>query len=351
MTSSQASAVPPPTVSAVPPGSGRNTARRSTGIGLVGRILRMRELGPAVGLIVVVSFFSILSGNLWSPNSLTAISSVASTVGIVSVGVTLLMISGEFDLSVGQLYAFTPIVWGILFVSNGLNEWVALAIALAAAVFVGGVNGWVTTYFRIPSFITTLGMLFVLQGLNNLLISGNQLTAFEDHPTMTVLGARLGDTPFYMPLIWMVGVALVAWFALTRTRYGNWVFATGGRAGPAKAMGVPIDRVKRTNFIFCSLLAGLAGCMQFAYLRGVTQAQGDKYELLAITAAVLGGTSLFGGVGTVVGSIIGAFLLASIAIGLVLIGAPGSFYVTFIGLMLVLVVIANVRLHRFGNVG
>ena len=152
-----------------------------------------------------------------------------------------------------------------------------------------------------------------------------------------------------MPLLWMFAIAALVWFVLSRMRYGNWTYATGGKAGPAKAMGVPTARVKRINFMLSSFLAGLAGCMQFAYLRGVTQAQGQNYELLAITAAVLGGTSLFGGTGTIWGSIIGAFLLASIQIGLVLIGVPGSFYVTFIGIMLVLVVISNVRLGRFGT--
>jgi ribose/xylose/arabinose/galactoside ABC-type transport system permease subunit len=147
----------------------------------------------------------------------------------------------------------------------------------------------------------------------------------------------------------MLVIAAIVSFVLTRMRYGNWTFATGGKAGPAKAMGVPTARVKRINFVLASFLAGLAGCMQFAYLRGVTQAQGQNYELLAITAAVLGGTSLFGGTGTIWGSVIGALLLASIQIGLVLIGVPGSFYVTFIGIMLVLVVISNVRLGRFGT--
>jgi simple sugar transport system permease protein len=166
---------------------------------------------------------------------------------------------------------------------------------------------------------------------------------------MSVLGARIADTPFYTPLAWMFVVALVFWFVLTRLRYGNWTFATGGKVGPAKAMGVPTAKVKRINFVVSAVCAGLAGCMQFAYIRGVTQGQGQNYELLAITAAVLGGTSLFGGTGTIWGSVIGAFLLATIQIGLVLIGVPGSFYVTFIGIMLVIVVIANVRLGRFGS--
>jgi simple sugar transport system permease protein len=312
-------------------------------------LLLVPELPPGLGLVAVVIFFTLQTANFWSPQTMTAISTVASTIGIVAVGVTILMISGEFDLSVGQNFAFTPIVWAILFVTGDMNEWLALAIALGLAASVGAVNGLVTTTFGIPSFIATLGMFFVLQGLNNLLISGHQLIMFDPSPAMSLLGAEIGRTPFYMPLLWMFAIAAVFWFVLTRLRYGNWTFATGGKVGPAKAMGVPTARVKKINFILCSTLAGLAGCMQFAYLHGVTQAQGQNYELLAITAAVLGGSSLFGGSGTIWGSIIGAFLLSTIQIGLVLIGVPGSFYVTFIGVMLVIVVIANVRLGRVGG--
>lgn len=316
---------------------------------VIEQLLGIRELAPGLGLIVVALFFTAQTANFWSPQTMTAITTVASTIAIVSIGVTMLMISGEFDLSVGQNFAFTPIIWALLFVSNGINEWVALVIALVVACLVGVVNGLVTTIFAIPSFIATLGMFFVLQGMNNLLISGHQLIMFDPSIAMSVLGARLGTTPFYMPLLWMFVIAGAFWFVLARLRYGNWTFATGGRVGPAKAMGVPTARVKRINFVVSAFLAGLAGCMQFAYIRGVTQGQGQNYELLAITAAVLGGTSLFGGTGTIWGSVIGAFLLSAIQIGLVLIGVPGSFYVTFIGVMLVIVVIANVRLGRFGG--
>jgi simple sugar transport system permease protein len=330
----------------VPARSLPGTAQRTS---LLEALLKVRELAPVLGLLGVVLFFTLQTPNFWSPQTMTAITTVASTIGIVAIGVTMLMICGEFDLSVGQNFAFTPIVWAILFVSNDMNEWLALAIALGCAALVGITNGLVTTVFGIPSFITTLGMFFVLQGLNNLLISGHQLIMFEPSMAMALLGARIGTTPFYMPLVWMFVIAGAFWFVLTRLQYGNWTFATGGKVGPARAMGVPTARVKRINFVLSAVFAGLAGCMQFAYLRGVTQAQGQNYELLAITAAVLGGTSLFGGTGTIWGSIIGAFLLSSIQIGLVLIGVPGSFYVTFIGIMLVIVVIANIRLGRFGG--
>ena len=139
----------------------------------------MPELAPGLGLIAVVLFFTLQTENFWSPQTMTAISTVASTIGIVAIGVTMLMICGEFDLSVGQNFAFTPIIWAILFVTNDMNEWLALAIALGFAISVGLVNGYVTTRFGIPSFITTLGMFFVLQGLNNLLISGHQLIMFD----------------------------------------------------------------------------------------------------------------------------------------------------------------------------
>jgi simple sugar transport system permease protein len=193
--------------------------------------LGVRELPPGIGLAAVVLFFSLQTGNFWSPQTMTAISTVASTIAIVSVGVTMLMISGEFDLSVGQNFAFTPIVWAILFVSNGVNEWLALALALASSAGVGLVNGLVTTVFGIPSFITTLGMFFVLEGLNNLLISGHQLIMFDPSAAMEFLGGRIATTPFYMPLIWMFAIAAAFAFVLARLRYGNWTLATGGKVG------------------------------------------------------------------------------------------------------------------------
>src|SRR5262249_10988216 len=150
-------------------------------------------------------------GKVFSPQTLNAVFNISSLFAIVAIGVTILMISGEFDLSVGQNFAFTPIVWATLFVVNGWNEWAALAVALLCAAAIGLVNGYVTTLFRIPSFITTLGMFFVLQGLNNLLISGHQLGAFDPHPSLTLLGAKIGTTPIQAPLIWMVVIGTLAW--------------------------------------------------------------------------------------------------------------------------------------------
>jgi simple sugar transport system permease protein len=307
-------------------------------------LVRVRELGPAVGLVLAIVVFASLSPHFFDPQSLTAITTIASTVSVVAVAVSLLMISGEFDLSVGTIYAFTPIVWVILFKYNGYDPLVALVIALAIAALFGLLNGVVTVGFNVPSFIATLGTFFALEGLNNLLIGGGDLVITEKSPLLDILGQRLGDSPFYAPLIWTLCIAAVAWFVLSRTTYGNWVMAAGGRRGVALSMGVPVGPVKMTNFVMTALLAGFAGCLETSYLRSVTQAQGQDLALLAITAIVVGGTSIYGGTGSIIGAVLGAFLVSTIQVGLILIGAPGTFYVTFIGLLLVVVVIVNSRL-------
>jgi simple sugar transport system permease protein len=134
---------------------------------------------------------------------------------------------------------------------------------------------------------------------------------------------------------------------LARTSYGNWTYASGGRAGVARAMGVPARYVKLGNFVLCSFLAGFAGCAQYAQLGIVSSGFGENYNLISIVAAVLGGASLFGVIGSIPGTVIGALILGVLETGLVLIGAPSSWYTSFIGVILIVAVIANSRLSRF----
>jgi len=314
---------------------------------MVGWALRKQELAPALGLLIAGALFNARSSHLFDSQSLTAISTEASTLGIVAVAVCLLMIAGEFDLSVGTVYAFVPVVWVILFKYNGVPILIALLLSLLVATGVGLSNGIVAVRFGVPSFITTLGMFFALEGLNNLLVGGGDMVINEpDRGSVVVaaLGQRLGGSPFYASLVWTVAVATLGWMVLTRTTYGNWTFAAGGRVGVARSLGVPIGGVKIASFALTGLLAGFAGCLQTAYLGSVTSAQGQDLALLAITAIVVGGTSIHGGSGSVVGAVLGAVLVSLIQVGLILIGAPGTFYVTFIGLFLIAAVIGNARL-------
>ncbi len=314
---------------------------------LLGRkIVRARELGPLVGLVVMLSIFQAINPLFFTPNEMTGLTTIAASVGIVGVGVTFLMIAGEFDLSVGAMYALTPIVMGKLLTTFGWNEWLSFAAAMLLAVAIGFLNGLVTLRLGIPSFITTLGTLFIVNGMNLLLTSGQQVEYYGTSTLFPILGGQLGSSPFYAALIWMVVITAVFWFVLERTRYGNWTFAAGGRGGIARAVGVPVTRVKNINFCITAALAGFAGCTEFGYLGSVSSGQGTQMELYAIVVAVVGGTSLFGITGTIIGTFIGALLLGTLETGLVLIGAPGSLYTSLIGLILIIAVIINVRLDR-----
>jgi len=307
--------------------------------------LRRREVGPMIGLVALIAVFGVMSNHLFSRQEINGVTALASSIGIVAIGVTFLMISGEFDLSVGAVFALAAVVFGKL-VNGGLPIGLALLAVLALAAGIGCANGIVTTRFAIPSFITTLAALLIVQGID-LVVSGGNTILFFGHSTITsVLGGTIPHTTIGNRVLWFVGLTALLWFVLERTSYGNWVSAAGGRAGVARAMGVPTRRVKLINFVVCSMFAALAGIMQFASYGAASAQDGQDYELLAIVAAVIGGTSLFGVTGTIIGTFIGALILGLLQTGLILVGVPGSWYEPLIGAILVVAVIVNVRLSN-----
>ena len=309
-------------------------------------LLRRREFGPLVGLLTLVVVFGTMSSHLWSRQEVNGVTALATSVGVVAVGVTFLMISGEFDLSVGAVFALSAVVFGKLIADGGFTPWLAFCAVLAIAAGIGCVNGIVTTRFGIPSFITTLAMLLIVQGIDLVITGGNTILYFGHSSIVSVMGNTIPHTTIEYRVLWFVGVTALLWFVLERTPYGNWVAASGGRAGVARAMGVPARRVKLINFAVCSMCAALAGIMQFVSYGAASAQDGQDYELLAIVAAVIGGTSLFGVTGTIIGTFIGALILGMLQTGLILVGVPGSWYEPLIGVILVLAVIVNVRLSK-----
>jgi simple sugar transport system permease protein len=308
-------------------------------------LLRRRESGPLLAAVVLVIIFSSTSSKFFSASEISGLTSLASAVGIVALGVCFLMISGEFDLSVGAVFALSAVLFGKLLSDAHFVDIVALLAVVAIAGGIGLVNGLITTVFGIPSFITTLAMLLVVQGVDLVITQGNTILYFGHSNVISVLGNQLNNA-VAAPLIWFVVITLLLWFVLEHTSYGNWTRAAGGRAGVARAMGVPANRVKIINFVTCSILAAWAGCTQFASYGAASAADGQNYELLAIVATVIGGTSLFGVTGTILGTFIGALILGLLQTGLILIGVSGSWYSPAIGVILVLAVIVNVRLSR-----
>lgn len=301
------------------------------------------ELAGIVLLVLLLVVFQVASnGVLLSYNNLQGVFGLLPEVALVAIGVTILMIAGEFDLSVGSVFALAPMVMAVSMVA-GVPFAAALPLGLCAAALVGLVNGFITLRFALPSFITTLGMLFVARSLTVVISGGFPPLLPADIPAF-VFTQFVGLVR--MSMFWFAGIAALLAVMLSATNWGNWIKATGGQLDAAAAMGIPTGAVKMFCFVLCSLLAGFAGIIQVLRLGSPLPSLGEGLELQAVAAAVIGGTSLFGGVGTVAGAIVGALLIRLIDNGLVLSRVDANWFKFAIGSLLVLAVIGNSWLRR-----
>lgn len=299
-----------------------------------------REIGVLFALLVICLFFSLSAPNFLSTLNLLNVFRQVSVIGIITMAMTTLIISKEFDLSVGSTYAVVGILVALLYRNYEVSIWLASALGLIVAACLGLVNGILTVKGQIPSFIVTLGTMMVYRGLA-LLISGGQPQSVRLPASFfNLTGARLwAGIP--APVLWFVGITIVTWFLLHKSAYGFKVFATGGNAEAARLSGIKTDRVKITNFIFTGLTAGLAGIISMSYLSSATPTQGQGMELQVIAASVIGGTSLFGGAGTVIGAFMGALLMGVVRNGLVLMGTSAYLQELIVGMVLVAAVLLS----------
>lgn len=301
--------------------------------------------GIALLVILAVVFQWRSAGVFLSGDNVRGILGILPEVGLVAIGVTLLMICGEFDLSVGSVFALMPMSVAILLESE-VPFWPAVLVGLAIAAAIGFVNGYVTVRFAIPSFITTLGMLFIARSLT-VVISGGFPPLLPDDVPSWVFTQFIGPAGlFRMSFVWFAGLAAIVAALLSLTNFGNWVKATGGFVDAAASMGIPVIRVKIACFMVCSMLAGFAGLIQVLRLGSPLPSIGEGLELQAVAAAVIGGAALTGGVGTIVGAIVGALLIRVIDNGLVLSQVDANWFKFAIGLLTILAVVANAWLRR-----
>lgn len=307
-------------------------------------LLGHREVGVAVALVVVYVVFMSMKKEFLSAGTLGDIVTVAAELGTVAVGVSFLMIAGEMDLSVGSNFALTGMLLAMFITRFSWNPYLAFVVVLACAAGIGALNGLVTLSARIPSFITTLGAMMFWRGVALYLTQGWPISVFADVPLLRWLGGTKVYHTFHISAVWWLIIGAVFWVTLQKTAYGNWVFATGGKRAAARALGVPDTRVKLVNFILAGVMAGLAGCLQLGRMGSMSPVWGQDLPLEAIAAAVVGGNSLNGGVGSILGAMLGAVTMASIRIGLVMVGAPAYWYMAFVGFIVVAAVALNVRL-------
>jgi simple sugar transport system permease protein len=281
------------------------------------------------------------------PSIIGVIFRVAPEMGIVAVGLTILMIAQEFDLSVGSTLAFCSMIFAWSTVEFGFNPVLSMLFALAAGCIIGFLNAIVTTRFGILSLITTLGTMMWWRGMVLVLTGGHPEVFYVEQDYPAFYAALMGNfASIPVQMIWFVSITAVLWIVLEKHKFGNHVFATGGNKEAARAMGINTNRTKTICFVIVGVMCGLAGVMQTARIQGSNAIMGTGMELVVIAAAVIGGTSLSGGTGTIWGTLFGIMLLQFINAGLLIMRVPAFWYQALVGLVIVVGSILNTAIEK-----
>ena len=336
-------------------------------------LVRRPELGAIGGLFLVTLFFlSVANPSMFSLAGIMNFMAPAAQLGILATGAALLMIGGEFDLSLGSMVAFAGFVFAAALVVWQVPLAVALLIAFAVAVLIGVINAQITMRTGLPSFIVTLAFLFILRGLTLVglkwasggatqlrgvkeAVEGSFIAPLFMGHTFTGLFAWMSEhdwidkfdtgapkvTGIPVEILWFVALTLVATWVLLRTKYGNWIFAAGGDPRGARKSGVPVAHVKTALFITTAMCATLVAVLTVLDAGSTDARRGFQKEFEAIIAAVIGGCLLTGGYGSAIGAFFGSIIFGMVLIGLTYTGIDQDFYLVFLGGMLLLAVIFN----------
>ncbi len=342
------------------------------------RLLRRPELGALSGTVIIYLAFAVFAGDsgLFSIPGIANFLQVSAQLGILAVAVALLMIGGEFDLSVGSVIGFASVTIGLCVTVIGLPIWAAICIAFVMAVLIGTMNGFLVVRTGLPSFIVTLASLFTLRGLTLVMtrhFTGRTQIPYitEGHQTdwfVTLFGGkflqplfqwmgslgwlalRQDGTPIVaglsMSVAWWLGLTAIATWVLLKTRTGNWIFAVGGDANAARNVGVPVNRVKILLFILTACSATLFATIQVLEAGSADTLRGFQKEFQAIIAAVIGGCLLTGGYGSAIGAMFGALIFGTVEMGIFYTGIDTDWFNVFLGIMVLLAVLVNNYVRR-----
>ncbi len=295
--------------------------------------------------LVFVTLFSVFIPNFFTPNSAVVIFTVAATISIVGAGQTMLLINGELDLSVGTVFALAPFLMNSGY-QLGIPLVLAFALSLMGAALIGFANGYISVKIGVPSLITTLGMFFLIRGITLAISNFHLVTLPNVEPFRSVLGSSVIQGVLPVPMLWAVAVAVVVGLMLASTRHGLWTIATGSNLNGAGEVGVNTSATKIKNFVLASVLAGLAGIIQAMRIGSAEPLQGGfTLTLGSVAAAAIGGTSLFGGSGTIFGTLIGALMFGILRDGLIILGLGEVVYEIILGMAVILAVSLNANLE------
>ncbi len=340
------------------------------------------ELGGIVGTVAVFTFFLLFAFDSGMFNSQGVInwSTVSAQFMIIAVGACLLMIAGEFDLSVGSMIGFAGMMIAIFAVTYSWPVWIAILVTFALCIAVGALNGIIVVRTGLPSFIVTLAFLFILRGFTIFLpqvierktIIGGVREAAEGDWLAPLFGSKVFQGVFTwmgengwiatftrgnragepivdgipVLIIWAIGLVIFGHVLLTKTRFGNWIYASGGDADAARNSGVPVNRVKILMFMFTAFCATVFATCQVMEFGSAGADRGLLKEFEAIIAVVIGGALLTGGYGSVIGAALGALIFGVVQQGLFFAGVESSLFRVFLGVILLAAVILNTYIRR-----
>ena len=358
-------------------GIGSDTARVRRA-SMFPRLMRRPELGALSGVILIYAIFFAVArdSGMFTIEGIINILQVSAEIGILAVAAAMLMIAGEFDLSIGSMIGIAGVIIGLSATVYGLPLSVSFLVALVICASVGALNGWVTVKTGLPSFIVTLASLLILRGLaisvtryvNGYTQIPKIIQSDPDSFVIGVFGARVGQPIFVwmaehgwiaaranglpvveglpVSILWWIGLTALATWVLLRTQFGNWVFAVGGEESSARNVGVPVHRVKIILFALTAISAVIFAAAQILEVGSADTLRGTQKEFDAIIAVVIGGTLLTGGYGSAVGAFLGALIYGTVQIGILYTGIDSDLFKVFLGLMVLLAVLFNNYVRR-----
>jgi ribose transport system permease protein len=306
-----------------------------------------QKLLAFAGLIVLFIVFSVASPFFLTFDNIIGILLATAVNGVLALGVTFVIITGGIDLSVGTVMTLSAVMTGVAVTNAGLPIWVGVIVGLLTGAFAGFVNGIVISRMKIPPFIATLGMMMIARGLS-LVIAQVKPIYFNDTPVFrqimmgSVLGAVIPGWEIPNAVFLLFGAALIAAFILSKTVLGRYTVAIGSNEEATRLSGVNVASWKTAVYTLGGAFSGLAGVMIASRLNSAQPALGAGYELDAIAAVVIGGTSLSGGEGTILGTVIGAFIISTLTNGLRILGVPQEWQMVVTGAIVILAVYLDI---------
>ena len=325
------------------------------------KMLRRPELAAIGGAVIVFAIFAVLSLSLKKTGFLTisgvaSYLQVASEIGILGIAVSLLMIGGEFDLSIGSILGASGMITAILSAQYGWNIWAAILVSLVVSLAIGAITGFLVIRTQLPPFIITLGTMFIFRGLTiaytRQITGRTQVGGLKNvlgYDTASALFAskiNIGGSDFAISILWGLVIAGLVTYFLLRTRPGNWNFRIRGDQNASRNVGVPVARMKIVLFMLTATAAWLVGTIQVMYTGSADTLRGQGREFYAIIVAVIGGTLLTGGYGSAIGALFGALIYGMVQQGIVYIGIDADWFQVVLGAMLVGAVLVNNIIRR-----